>query len=244
LLAGGLADAFSWRVALGGIAALGFACGLAVWRFLPASRHFTARPLRFGALSHALLRHARNPLLLPLFAEGFLLMGGLVAAYNFIGYRLLAPPYALSQAAVGLIFAVYLAGVASSAIMGNLARSAGNLTVVALNLVLMLAGVGLTLARPLAPIVGGVALITAGFFGAHAVVSAWVAVAARENRAQASALYLFSYYAGSSIAGSLAGLVWTRGGWTGVAIFVALLVAAGMAVCLVLARQGVRRAAP
>ncbi len=240
LLSGALADAFSWRVALGGTAALGLLCAILVWRWLPASRHFVARPLRAGALGGALLRHAGDGQLLPLFAEGFLLMGAFVAAYNFIGYRLLAPPFGLSQAKVGLIFSVYLAGVISSGAMGNLARRTGNLAVVVVNLLVMLGGVGLTMAQPLAPVVAGIALLTAGFFGAHAVASAWVTQAARENRAQASSLYLFSYYAGSSIAGSLAGLAWARGEWPAVAGFVTLLLAAGLLVCVALARPAVR----
>ncbi len=244
LLAGALADGFSWRVALAGIGALGLACAGLVWRFLPQSRHFTARPLRSGTLARALLHHAGDAKLQLLFAEGFLLMGAFAAAYNFIGYRLLAPPYGLSQAAVGLIFSVYLAGVASSALMGHLARRRGNLAVVTLNIGVMLGGVALTTARPLALVVGGIALITAGFFDAHAVASAWVTQVARQNRAQAASLYLFCYYAGSSIAGSLAGLAWARGEWPAVAGFVTLLLGAGLLAALGLARQKVRRGAP
>jgi len=232
LLSGALADVFSWRVALGAIGLLGLVCGGLLWRRLPASRHFSPRPFHAGALGRAFLRHLRGPVLPWLFAEGFLLMGGFVAVYNFIGYRLLAPPYGLSQAAIGLIFSVYLAGVASSAIMGNLARRVGNLRVVAGNIVLMMAGVALTLAAPLIVVVAGIALLTAGFFGAHAVASAWVASGARENRAQASSLYLFSYYAGSSLAGSAAGAAWAFAAWPGVAVLVGVLLLAALAITL------------
>jgi YNFM family putative membrane transporter len=94
----------------------------------------------------------------------------------------------------------------------------------------MFAGLGLTLAEPLAVVVAGIALVTAGFFGAHAVASAWVASQAKENRAQASSLYLFSYYAGSSVFGSLAGIAWSRAAWPGVAGLVAALLVAGLGV--------------
>jgi YNFM family putative membrane transporter len=235
LLSGAVADAFSWRVALGTIGLLGLVCGVLLWRGLPASRHFAPRPFHAGALGRAYLRHLRSPVLPWLFAEGFLLMGGFVAVYNFIGYRLLAPPYGLSQAAIGLIFSVYLAGVASSAIMGGAARRLGNLRVVAGNIVLMLGGLALTLAAPLTLIVTGIAVLTAGFFGAHAVASAWVAAGARENRAQASALYLFSYYAGSSLAGSAAGVAWATASWPGVAVLVGGLLASALAIVIRLA---------
>ena len=32
-------------------------------------------------------------------------MGGFVTLYNYLGYRLTAPPYSLSQTAIGVIFA-------------------------------------------------------------------------------------------------------------------------------------------
>jgi YNFM family putative membrane transporter len=106
------------------------------------------------------------------------------------------------------------------------------LRVVAGNIVLMMAGVALTLAAPLVVVVAGIAVLTAGFFGAHAVASAWVASGARENRAQASSLYLFSYYAGSSLAGSAAGAAWAAAAWPGVAALVGTLLAVALAITL------------
>ena len=51
----------------------------------------------------------------------------------------------------------------------------------------------------------GVGLVTAGFFGGHSIASSWIGLRAEKARAQASALYLFFYYLGSSVAGSLGG---------------------------------------
>jgi YNFM family putative membrane transporter len=232
LLSGALADAFGWRVALGVIGVEGLVCGAVLWRGLPASRHFVARPFHPVALLRAFRLHLANPLLRCLFAEGFLLMGGFIATYNFVGYRLLAPPFDLTQTEIGLIFGVYLAGVVSSAVMGNLARQLGQRRVVTANIVLMLAGTALTLGQALPLIVLGIAVLTAGFFGAHAVASAWVAGGAVSNRAQASSLYLFSYYAGSSLAGSAAGAAWSFAGWNGVCGVVALLLLAALVLAL------------
>ncbi len=227
LLAGALADFWSWRVALAAIGIEGAACGLLLWRGLPASVHFSPRPLRARALLGTYLAHLRRPVLPWLFAEGFLLMGGFVTLYNFIPYRLIAPPYELSQTKVGLIFCAYLAGVVSSPVMGNLAMRAGRRRVLVGNIGIMLAGVALTLAAPLAAIVGGVVLVTVGFFGAHSVASNWVGFRATEARAQASALYLFAYYAGSSIVGYVGGLVFQAHGWPGIcALLAGLLVPA------------------
>ncbi len=42
-------------------------------------------------------------------------------------------------------------------------------------------------------------------------------------KAEASSLYLFSYYLGSSIAGTLGGVFWHNYGWNGVGAFIALM---------------------
>ncbi len=59
--------------------------------------------------------------------------------------------------------------------------------------------------------------MTFGFFGAHSVASGWVGLQAKSGKAQASSLYLFAYYLGSSVVGSLGGFFWKHGGWPGVA---------------------------
>lgn len=64
-------------------------------------------------------------------------------------------------------------------------------------------------------IVLGVGIFTCGFFSAHAIASSWVGHRARTGKAQASSLYLFCYYQGSSISGTLGGMFWQRHGWRG-----------------------------
>ncbi|MGG9126890.1 hypothetical protein ACQ9AS_27500, partial [Escherichia coli] len=46
---------------------------------------------------------------------------------------------------------------------------------------------------------------------------------AKRATGQSSSLYLFSYYLGSSIAGTLGGVVWHNYGWNGVGAFIALI---------------------
>lgn len=239
LLSALLAQEFGWRAALGGIGALGMACGWLLWRYLPPSRH--AHPARrgLGEVLRVSARLLRDPVLRLLFAEGFLIMGGFVVVYNYTAYRLLEAPYTLPQGAVGLIFAVYLLGVASSVTMGHLALRAGRRNVVLANLALMLGGALLTLATGLAAIVAGIAVLTVGFFGAHSVVSAWVGARGVEGRAQASALYLFAYYGGSSVLGAGAGLLWRTGAWPEIVALVVGLMALAIGAAVGLpGRQG------
>jgi len=230
LVSGVLADGFGWRAGIAAVGALGLAAALVFWRALPPSRRFAPQPLRPRALAARFAGLFRDAALPWLFAEGFLLLGAFVAVYNYLGYRLLAPPYRLSQAAVGLIFAVYLVGTFSSAWMGHLAGRLGRRKVLWTAFALMLAGVALTALRPLPLVVLGVVAVTFGFFGGHSIVSSWVGRRAGAAKAQASSLYLFAYYMGSSVAGAGGGLFYAGWGWDGVAAFVGALVLAGLLV--------------
>ncbi len=87
----------------------------------------------------------------------------------------------------------------------------------------MLCGLLLTLFSSLWLIFIGMLLFSAGFFAAHSVASSWIGPRARRARGQASSLYLFSYYLGSSLAGTLGGVFWHHYGWNGVGGFIALL---------------------
>jgi YNFM family putative membrane transporter len=150
-----------------------------------------------------------------------------VTLYNYLGYRLTAAPYGLSQTAIGTIFIIYLIGTASSAWVGDLAGRLGRGRVFWVMIVLMLAGAVLTLLDAIIPILIGMVTVTFGFFGAHSIASSWVGRRARTAKAQASALYLFCYYAGSSAIGTLGGVFWSNWGWQGVvALVTALLMAA------------------
>jgi YNFM family putative membrane transporter len=236
LIAGVLTDFVGWRAGVAVVAVIGIACALAFWRLLPPSRHFTPQRVDGRALAARfnVIFHDRG---LPwLFVEGFLLLGAFVTIYNYLGYRLLAPPYNLSQAFVGAIFAIYLIGTFSSPWVGHLAGKLGRRKVLWTMLALMLVGTLLTLMASIWAILLGVVAITFGFFGGHSVVSSWVGRRAGAAKAHASSLYLFCYYMGSSIAGACGGLFYASDGWNGVAGFVGVMALLGLLIALGLYR--------
>ncbi len=230
VITGVLAELFGWRFAVAGIGVLGIAAMLAFRSLLPPSRHFT--PRRGLGLAHhrsALARHLTGRRELPvLFLMAFVLMGSFVTLYNYIGYRLLAPPYSMNQATIGAIFVVYLVGVVASPWSGRMADSIGRGRVLIGSIVMMGIGVALTLLSPVATIAAGIACLTFGFFAGHSVASGWVGRLAREGKGQAAALYLLSYYIGSSVVGSLGGHAWSSSGWHGVAALVGALLVVGL----------------
>ncbi|MEU8226097.1 MFS transporter [Kribbella sp. NPDC048915] len=216
LIAGGLSDLGGWRVATGGIAVVGVLCAAIVWLLLPASRNFQPNAAR----PHDLLRVLKDPALLALYGIAATAVGAFVAVYNGAVFRLSSTPYHLSAGAAGLVFCVYLLGSAGSATAGTLADRYGRRTVVPIGCLITLAGVAITLAAPLPLIVLGLAVMTAGFFAVHGVASGWVPARAHASgvgTGQASSMYLFAFYLGSSVFGGLAGTAWSRADWIGVA---------------------------
>ena len=236
LITGVLIDYVSWHIAMlvVGLLALG-AAGL-FFRFLPPSRNFRARALNPRSLLEGFTVHFRDAGLPLLFAEAFLLMGAFVTLFNYIGYRLLAEPYFMSQALVGMLSVVYLSGIYSSAKIGALADRHGRRKVFWMALVLMFAGLLLTLLTPLALIIIGMLMFCFGFFGAHSVASSWIGRRATTAKGQASSLYLFCYYVGSSVAGTLGGVAWHYAGWNGIGLFIGTLLTIALAVAAKLAK--------
>ncbi|HEX6514256.1 MAG TPA: MFS transporter [Nocardioidaceae bacterium] len=232
-LVGGLvAGATSWRVALLGVAVVCAVGGTWVALRLPASRNFVASPHGLGNRIAEMRRPARDPVVLKLALCGFVIMGSLVSYYNYLQYRLALPPFGLSATLVSLVFAFYVFGTVSANWMGRLTDRRSRRTVMLLGLAVMTAGVLASLSTYLPLVLLGTAAMVFGFFGTHSVASGFVGVWAQRNRAQASALYLFGYHVGSSLAGFVGGLFYGRFGWPGEVGTVLVLVAVGVVVVL------------
>jgi YNFM family putative membrane transporter len=77
-------------------------------------------------------------------------------------------------------------------------------------------------------IIAGLLIITAGFFGSHAVASGWAGARGRALNAQGAAVYLLCYYLGSSVGGSVGGLAYAADGWSGTVWYAGALVAGAL----------------
>lgn len=236
LITGVLIDFVSWHTAMLVIGGLALVAAVVFWKVLPESRNFRPQSLKPRSLLDGFVMHFKDAGLPWLFLEAFLLMGAFVTLFNYIGYRLLAGPYHMNQALVGLLSVVYLSGIYSSAQVGALADKLGRRKVFWASIVVMAGGLLMTLANPLAMIILGMLVFTFGFFGAHSVASSWIGRRALRAKGQASSLYLFSYYAGSSVAGTVGGVFWHYAGWEGVGMFIGSLLMVALLVALHLSR--------
>jgi YNFM family putative membrane transporter len=221
LVAGPVSDLWGWRAAAFAVSAFATVAAVLFLLLIPKARGFTvasASGLR-GALK-TLAGHGRNPQLLALYVQAFLLMGGFVAVYNYLGFRLSGEPFSLPATMISLIFLAYLSGTVSSRWAAGLTLKFGRRNVLLVGIILMTLGLAMTLTELLALILVGLLLFTGGFFAAHSIGAGWTGAIASSGRAQAASLYNLAYYLGSSAIGWAGGLVFQSLGWNALALTV------------------------
>lgn len=241
LIAGPLSEFWNWRV---GTLVVSIMAAIAASVFIalaPKPRGFT--PVPFSSpdavpLGRKLWMNLRRGRLLVLYAQGFLLMGGFVAVFNYLGFRLEAPPFLIPASLASLVFLAYLSGTWSSRASGLFVSRFARLPVLLGSIAVMLGGLLVTLVEWLPSVVAGMLLFTAGFFAAHALASGWIPLLAVGGRAQAASLYNLAYYGGSSLFGWAIGLLFNVWGWPGLVAGVGLL----LLVAAALAGLGLRSA--
>jgi YNFM family putative membrane transporter len=239
LVSSPIAEIAGWRI---GVLTVAVLCGIASLGFVrlaPAPRGFVpgnrtdANPE--GGLAHRLFANLRSTRQLTLFGVAFLLMGGFVALYNYLGFRLSGAPFYLPPFVVSLVFLAYLAGTWASSRAGAEASRFGRKPVLLASVAVMIAGVAITLSDNVIAVLIGLVIATAGFFGAHSIAVGWAGRSAPVGKAQASSLYNLFYYGGSSVIGWFGGLAFDGYGWTAVAVTImALAVVAAAAAAMFL----------
>lgn len=226
---------FGWQMA---VLVIGFASlllGLVFVRLLPASCNFrpAAWPVRVKV--RQMVHLLKDIHYLGMYVIAALSMGVFVSVYNYLSFLLESPAFGLPHYVVAGVFLMYTAGVAGSVVAGRLSDRYNPHVLLRFSLLLMAAGLLFLLVMRLDSIVLGLGLLTFAFFGTHTLASRIVSMQAQQARSSATSLYWLFYYAGSSLLGSVTGLLLSGYGWE---VFVAgLLALAGVAfgvVCKVL----------
>jgi MFS transporter, YNFM family, putative membrane transport protein len=223
IVAAPIGEVLHWRTGMLAVTVLSVACAVAFLALAPPARGFTPHRSSLRQALGALGGNLRSGPLLVIYAQGFLLMGGFVAMYNYLGFHLSDDPFNLPVGVVSLVFVAYLAGTWASPQAGRLAGRFGRKPVLLGSTALMTGGVLLTLVPNIWVVLVATVVFTGGFFAAHAVASGWAGAAAVAGRAQSASLYNFGYYAGSSLFGWLGGVFLAGAGWAGTVLMTTAL---------------------
>lgn len=206
LVSGLTADWLGWQGSLLAAGVFGLAAAAVVVFFLPPARN---RPKRERRGMKAALK---DPVLLSLYVVSVLLVGSFISFYNVVGFQLGGPTWLET-----LVFLFYGVGSVASAFAGRFSDRFGRGRV-------LLACIGILALGALASLLWvplGLAIVTGGFFAAHATASGWVGARAPEHaRGQASGLYLLGFYVGSSVGGTAGSTSYGEWGWGGLVLVI------------------------
>ncbi len=228
LVAGVVADVGGWRWGVGADSVLALVALVVFLVVVPRTRGFVASRRRADGpgLGRRVARSFADPGLVALYCQALFLMGAFVTVYNYLGFRVMAEPFGLSQTVVALLFVAYLAGIVGSTTAGRLIERVGRHPVLLTGVAGMTVSVAALLTPSLVVVALALLVLTFCFFAAHTTASAWIGHrATAEARAQAAALYTLAYYGGSSVLGWLGGVVYDRVGWAALLGYVGALCA-------------------
>ena len=223
--AGVVAAAAGWRASFVVIGAMSLACAVALWSGLrgevDSSPRGAARSGRDSLAAHLTSRELAGA-----YAAGFCVLFTQIAMFTYVTFHLAGAPFGLSTAALGWLFAVYLAGAAITPFSGRWIDVHGHRAALVAAMAIGVAGSLLTLSGALAMSWSSASRsCRPGVFIAQAAASSYVGASATRDRGLAVGLYATCYYAGGSAGGALPSLFWTRGGWPAcVALVVAVQV--------------------
>jgi len=218
-----LCDQFSWKIAFVTIGLFSLISSCFFLYFLPQSKNFCSISINFYSFLNRFYSQLKKPELFILFLIGFVLMGSFVTIFNYIGYRLMLEPFFLCQSSIGLLSTIYLTGVYSSPKAGILIKKYSRNNILIISLCLMLTGVFITQYNQLFIIILGLIIFSSGFFASHSIASSWISSYTKTAKVQATSLYLFFYYLGSSVFGTFGGFFWFHLKWFGISIFIIIM---------------------
>lgn len=226
---GGLAaDLGDWHWTFFLLALINLTGAVLVWRLLPQARSARSTASYWQMLK-AMPKLLSMPALLAVFAVGFNVLFGLVTIFTYINFYLAQAPYNLSPAQLGLVFCVYLIGVAVTPRAGRWIDRFGQRRMLLCATATSLVGGALTLLAPLPVIFVGLALFCTGVFISQAAATSQVGIVSGSQRSVAAGLYLSFYYLGGGLGAVVPGYFWNAGGWAAcvsIALVVQLLAAA------------------
>lgn len=202
-----------WQQAIWVIGITSLLLGFLFYWKIPASSQVSQNSISIKEKLQQMKDLLSKRLFIGMYLIAALAMGVFVSVYNYISIQLESPRYGLPHQMIAMIFVMYLTGVAGSIIVGKLSDKHRPERLLRYSLILLGAGLSMLLIPRLWALIAGLGILTFAFFSTHTIASRIVSVNASRSKSSATSIYWLSYYAGSSIIGSLTGIILTRFGW-------------------------------
>lgn len=202
-----------WQQAVWAIGITSLLLGFLFYWKIPASSQVSQNSISIKEKLQQMKDLLSKRLFIGMYLIAALAMGVFVSVYNYISIQLESPRYGLPHQMIAMIFVMYLTGVAGSIIVGKLSDKHKPERLLRYSLILLGAGLSMLLIPRLWALIAGLGILTFAFFSTHTIASRIVSVNASRSKSSATSIYWLSYYAGSSIIGSLTGIILTRFGW-------------------------------
>lgn len=202
-----------WQQAVWAIGITSLLLGFLFYWKIPASSQVSQNSISIREKLQQMRDLLSKRLFIGMYLIAALAMGVFVSVYNYISIQLESPRYGLPHQMIAMIFVMYLTGVAGSIIVGKLSDKYRPERLLRYSLILLGAGLSMLLIPRLWALIAGLGVLTFAFFSTHTIASRIVSVNASRSKSSATSIYWLSYYAGSSIIGSLTGIILTRFGW-------------------------------
>lgn len=218
---------YNWQVAVLTIGLLALSITVVFYFLFPDSHFFQPKKVKFDKKLRQMQSIFKNKKILAMYVVGICLMGSFVSIYNYLGFKLEAPPYNLPHYLIALIFLMYAFGIIGNLVAGRLSDRYDVKKIILSALILLLVGLGLMYVSNLIVVLVGLTLFTIAFFSGHTIASRVVTQLGGKAKSSATALYWFFYYMGSTIIGSSTGFFINNNNWGG--YFITLMVLASIA---------------
>ena len=209
LLGGWIHPPLHWRYAFVSASALTLLATFAAVRGLPRTSRETAKPRR--AIGFVGLLTSWDLLRIYFCAMGAFAIFSSV--FNYLPYRLTAPPFGFSTEMTTLLYLVYVVGIFIGPTAGRISNRFGSGNTLLAGSLVLGAALILILLPSIAAVILGLLGTCAGFFTIHAAAVGSLNRKLSSGQGRANAIYVLFYYAGGWLGITGAGIAYKQGGW-------------------------------
>jgi MFS transporter, YNFM family, putative membrane transport protein len=219
LLGGWIHPPLHWRYAFVSASALTLLATLTALRGLPRTSGETGQPPKsIGFL--ALMKRW------DLMRTYLCAMGGFAifsSVFNYLPYRLAAPPFGFSTEMTTLLYLVYVVGIFIGPTAGRISNRFGSGNTLLLGTVVLGGALALILLPSISAVILGLLATCAGFFTIHAAAVGSLNRKLSSGQGRANALYVLFYYIGGWLGITGSGFAYKKGGWSALIVVSMLL---------------------